>query len=555
MRNVWILVKKDMRVAMNLRRLAQEQSVFKVLFILLFAGGLLLGLWALFLQGFRFLDMLGGVGLMLVSRLFSLFFLGLGVMLVISSVITAYTSTLGSDETAYLMLKPLTFGEITVYKLLQSAFYASWAFFFAIIPFIGAYARHEQLPPGFAFWTLFYSIPLVLLCAGVGMIVCLAVARWFPRSIVFRHVLLVVLAVSLWWFLHGLTRTARVQSDTTIVLSRLIPGLRVASNPLWPTWWVSEGILCVTRHQWGRGLMLWLALVTTTILVGMIAEWLGTAVFYDSWQRVRASGSRTVRRRTLLGFVEPLLRWIPSDVRAMIMKDVRIFLRDPAQWSQSLIFFGLLGLYFLNLRNLRYHMMPPEWRNLISFLNVFSVSSVLCSFGARFVFPQLSLEGHGFWIIGLAPTTMARILVAKFLVALAGMSVVSIGLMYISTLMLQVGWGIRVVAVGVAAAVSLAVSGLSTGLGALFIDLRQQNPSAIISGFGGTLNLVMSLAFMFAAIIPYGMVFHLQMSGRFGPGGFERAVALATVWLVLVTVAVTVIPLILGARSLMRREY
>jgi len=199
--------------------------------------------------------------------------------------------------------------------------------------------------------------------------------------------------------------------------------------------------------------------------------------------------------------------------------------------------------------------MPPEWRNLISFLNVFSVSSVLCSFGARFVFPQLSLEGHGFWIIGLAPTTMARILVAKFLVALAGMSVVSIGLMYISTLMLQVGWGIRVVAVGVAAAVSLAVSGLSTGLGALFIDLRQQNPSAIISGFGGTLNLVMSLAFMFAAIIPYGMVFHLQMSGRFGPGGFERAVALATVWLVLVTVAVTVIPLILGARSLMRREY
>jgi ABC-2 type transport system permease protein len=220
-----------------------------------------------------------------------------------------------------------------------------------------------------------------------------------------------------------------------------------------------------------------------------------------------------------------------------------------------LIFFGLLGLYFLNLRNLRYHMMPPEWRNLMAFLNVFSVSSVLCSFGARFVFPQLSLEGHGFWIIGLAPTTMKRVLVAKFLVALVGMSVVSVGLMYVSTVMLQAGLATKMVAIGIAVAVSLAISGLSTGLGAIFIDLRQQNPSAIISGFGGTLNLVLSLIFMFAVIVPYGMVFHMQMAGRLDPAGFSQAMMAATGWVVVVTLAVTIIPLFLGAQSLARREY
>lgn len=544
-----------MRVARNVRRLLREQSLFKVVFILLFAGGLLLGLWAMFVEGFQFLDSLGGVGLMLIGRLFSLFFFGLGIMLVLSSIVTAYTSAIGSDETTYLMLQPLTFGEITVYKLLQAAFYASWAFFFAIIPFVSAYAKHEQLPPSFALWTLFYAVPLVLLCAGVGVIVCLAVARWFPQSRALRATFLLAALAALAWFMVSYARSVRGQSETTIILSRLVPGLHLASHPLWPTWWVAEGILCVTRHEWGRGLMLWLVLVTTTGLVGMFAEWLGSAIFYDTWQRVRASGTRTVRRRTLLGFVEPWLRWIPPDIRALILKDVRTFLRDPAQWSQSLIFFGLLGLYFLNLRNLRYHMMPPEWRNLIAFLNIFSVSSVLCSFGSRFVFPQLSLEGHGFWIIGLAPTTMRRVLVAKFFVALAGMSVVSLTLMHLSTAMLQVDWVMRSVALGIAVSVSITISGLSTGLGAIFIDLRQQNPSAIISGFGGTLNLVLSLAYMFLAIVPFAMVFHMRATVHIGASNMGGAMALAGGWLALLTLALSVLPLILGARSLARREY
>ena len=200
-------------------------------------------------------------------------------------------------------------------------------------------------------------------------------------------------------------------------------------------------------------------------------------------------------------------------------------------------------------------MMPPEWRNLIAFLNIFSVSSVLCSFGSRFVFPQLSLEGHGFWIIGLAPTTMRRVLVAKFFVALAGMSVVSLTLMHLSTAMLQVDWVMRSVALGIAVSVSITISGLSTGLGAIFIDLRQQNPSAIISGFGGTLNLVLSLAYMFLAIVPFAMVFHMRATGHIGASNMGGAMALAGGWLALLTLALSVLPLILGARSLARREY
>ena len=239
----------------------------------------------------------------------------------------------------------------------------------------------------------------------------------------------------------------------------------------------------------------------------------------------------------------------------MTMKDIRCFLRDPMQWSQVLIFFGLLGLYFSNLRTFRYHVFPPAWRNTVAFLNVFSVSAVMCSLGSRFVYPQLSLEGQGFWLLGLSPTRMGRVLLTKFMLALLGMIAVSLSLMLLSAHMLNVTGLPRTVAIGLAVAVSCAVSGLSIGLGAIFLDLNQRNPAAIVSGFGGTLNLVLSLGFMLAAILPFGLVFHIHFAKgipleELGPG-----LTIAAVWLVVLTSLAVSVPLWLGARSLNRREF
>ena len=313
--------------------------------------------------------------------------------------------------------------------------------------------------------------------------------------------------------------------------------------------------MALSHGQWSRGLLLLGLLVSNVLVIGVLVEITGRACFYEAWQRTRYAGRTTRRTRVLFGPLERLIGFVPADIRALMMKDIRTFCRDPEQWIQGLIFFGLLALYFFNLRNLNYHLLPAEWRNLITFLNIFSVSAVLCSLGSRFVFPQLSLEGHGFWIVGLSPTTMARVLVAKFSLALVSMGIVSTVLMYLSTKMLLVPADVRAVVFGVAAAISLGIAGLSTGLGAIFLDLKQQNPAAIVSGFGGTLNLVLSLVFMFAAIVPFGMVFHLHYAGHITELEFHRGIAVASGWLVLVTLLSTTVPLMLGARSLRLREY
>jgi ABC-2 type transport system permease protein len=556
MREFLALLKKDLRATRNLCRVAQEQSSFKIGFILVFAASILFGLWALFAEGFWFLDSLGGIGLMLVSRLFALFFLGLGVMLALSSILTSYTTFFRSPETAFLFLKPMGMGQIALYKTLQSAVYCSWAFFFTIIPFIGAYARHEKLSVFFSLVTLLFSIPLVLLCSGIGSLLCLVGARWLPRGKwLWSMVILLLTGVAIWGTRAAAASSAAGEEDATLFLSRLIPGLRLASNSLWPSWWVAEGIMALARGQWGRGLMLWSVLFSNVLGIGMLIEIAGRAYIYPAWQRVNASGEIVKRGGTSLGSLDRALRFLRADTRALILKDVRTFLRDPAQWSQGLIFFGLLGLYFLNLRNLHYHMLPAEWRNVIVFLNVFSVSAVLCSLGSRFVYPQLSLEGHSFWIIGLSPVGMRRVLASKFALAVAGMMSMSVTLMYFSTRMLLVPPSVQIVALGVAVATSLGISGLSTGLGALFLDLKQPNPAAIVSGFGGTLNLVLSLLFICGAVFPFGLLFHFRYMGRLGEHELQQGLVVASLWVVLLTLLATFIPLFLGGRSLRSREY
>ena len=127
--------------------------------------------------------------------------------------------------------------------------------------------------------------------------------------------------------------------------------------------------------------------------------------------------------------------------------------------------------------------------------------------------------------------------------------------MFLSVEMLSVGGQVKLCALAVAAAMSFTVTGMSNGFGAVCLDLKQRNPAAIISSFGGTLNLVMNLCFMFAAIIPFAAIFHIQVRGHPPPGAVQLALFGAYAYLGLLTLLFTCLPLWLGRRSLLAREF
>lgn len=556
MNSLDVLLKKDLRALRNLRVLAREQSVFKGIVITVFAVGILEGMFLMFLDALRFLGSLGGIGVMIIQHLFGFFFFGLGIMLVLSNIITAYAVYFRSADVPFLLQQPISRGVIAIHKHLESALLSSWAFFLIIIPFVGAYAWHQKLSLSFALWTALFSIPFVFLCAGIGVIVIMAVVRFMPRFR--RWWLLAVVALGIAaYFAFALPGGPEGENDDmSFLLASLVPGIRLASFPLWPSWWVSEGIMAMARANWDRGALLFCVLMANALLAGLVIEWMGNSLFYRAWERLTASGTSSRSSSTgAFRLSVRLLLFLPSDWRAIILKDARSLLRDPVQMIQGLLFFGLLGIYFFNLRNMHYHLMSPVWRNLIAFLNLFSLSAIMCSFCSRFVFPQMSMEGHGFWIIGLSPVGMSRILKIKFASAVCAMLAIGCVLMVVSSTMLEVDAQVLLITVAVAVASAFALCGLALGLGACFMDLKQPNPVAIISGFGGTLNLVLSLIYIMLAVIPFGFLCHERVMGAVGRALFMKGMLVCAVWLIAVTALAAFLPLMAGRRSLMAREY
>jgi ABC-2 type transport system permease protein len=180
-----------------------------------------------------------------------------------------------------------------------------------------------------------------------------------------------------------------------------------------------------------------------------------------------------------------------------MLKDLRGFARDPKQWTQMAIMFGLLVIYVLNLRAMPVDLHQPGIKGLIAFLNLTVVSLILATFTSRFVYPLLSLESQQLWLLGLLPTHRVTLLLAKFLFALTvtGISAIVVMALAVNVLELPPAWARLHLLICLAICVGLC--GLSVGLGARFPVFGQRNPARIASGFGGTFNLILSMLFVF----------------------------------------------------------
>ena len=261
------------------------------------------------------------------------------------------------------------------------------------------------------------------------------------------------------------------------------------------------------------------------------------------------SGTRP-NRRPSAGRLEKIvgaLFWLKRDTRALVVKDLRMFWRDTTQWGQSVMLFGLLGVYIINLRNFTHQLTSPFWVNLVAFLNLGVCALNLASVTTRFVFPQFSLEGRRLWIVGLAPMGLARVVKIKFWLASALSLAVTCGLILLSCYLLKMSWD-RVLFFGaVIGVMTFALNGLAVGLGVLYPNLQEANPNKIVSGFGGTLCFVLSSFYILAAVL-------LLLWGAAGWHARADWAVAGIAGFVLLSVAIGWLPLKLGLRQLKNFE-
>jgi ABC-2 type transport system permease protein len=490
------------------RKTRRESPLLLIVLGLFVVSYLSVGYW-LFFTGLNFLHEFQVVGSLLSQRILFLIFAFFFAMLVFSNLIIGYSTLFKNRETQWLMALPLTHRDVYRWKFLEALLVSSWALIFLSAPMMIAFGRVHAVAPHFYAQIALVYLPFVVIPALLGSWIIVFLVRILARRGLKKGVFVLAgAAVLLLIFaIKPVSNTEATAQHEILSFGQLLRHTRLSVNPYLPSAWLAQSVLAWSDGLVQRGFFFFLLLLSNALMGLLIGFEVVGRCFFGSWTAALSSRAERYQRHaeakrqreyrpSLLERGTNLLRLFSPPISALVLKDVRLFWRDPAQWIQFMIFFGLLCIYVLNLRNVDLDFQNPFWETMISYLNLAASALTLSTLTTRFVFPQFSLEGRRLWIIGLAPIGLHRVLWQKFAMsALTSMSV-TVVLMVVSSVMLHLDREKVFFFGGSIAAMSAALSGLAVGLGALFPNFKEDNPSKIVSGFGGTLCLVVSFIYI-----------------------------------------------------------
>lgn len=513
-------------------------------------------------DGFRFVAKqklpLGGD---IVGIVFDLMFLTLGVLLVFSTGLILYGSLFTAAETNFLLSKPVRDDKVFAYKFQGAVAFSSWAFLLLGGPVLIAYGLVCSAPWYFYGFLLAFFLGYVLLPGSVGAILCLLLVNFVPRrrkEMLAAAALGLALIAGLW--IWQTARSARRTNWNREAVHQLLGRFTFARGVMLPNHWVATGLRAAGRgdvaeagkylaYVWSNGLFFYLLAGTAAV-----------PLYRRGFNRL-ATGGEGRRRWGGLWMDRLLNRFLPfvdPRTRLLIIKDFRTFRREPQQWAQVVLLSGLMIMYVMNIRRMFVFDIGWMYQNFVSALNLGATSLLLCTYTGRFIYPMLSLEGSKFWILGLLPLQREQLLWGKFAFSTAGTLPIALLLVLLSDLMLGMPALIVVLHALTVIVLAAGLSALSVGLGACMPNFRETDPSKIAVGFGGTLNLVVSLAFLVVIVALMDGPWHVLMVAKEEPTLSTAGLAVVSagaVLGVLIGIVGVFLPLQMGIQALRKVEF
>lgn len=500
------LLANKLRIGTRRMAAVREESKLKVAFVTLGATLLWLGL---FLTAFHLLRALGsmldsfasGAGPaladLLIARLVAAATLALLFLLLVSNLVIAHANLFRSAELRFLLGKPITPESLLLLCFSEGLVMSSWASAYLASPAVLAYGLVREAPWFYYPIAALLGLAFALLPATLGVLAMVLGSRVIDR--LGRRPGIALAAGALVAVVVVVRRAVVLPAADQLDAQRVIALLSIGSHPLGPNTWFADGLMAAADGRLGDTVFAIVLLVANAALILWLACLAARAWLLSVLTSAEGGGKRT-RRRGLLAGLDQLFGPLPQPGRALIVKDIRLFWRDPAQWIQFAVFFGLLALYAGNLSASSAMLATSTMRSWIAALNVAVCLLVLATLTTRFVFPLISLEGRRWWLLGLSPVSLGTVLRLKLALAATTTAGITVGLALLSAHRLgltPVATGLTVSSVLLA---TVALSGLAIGLGSLYPNFEEDQPAKIVSGLGGTLSFLLSMVYVTAVV-------------------------------------------------------
>ena len=558
-RELWLLGRLRWQLARNSLVSHVRQHAWRLLLLTMVAGLFLIGDYAFFFRLLRYMStMPGELGPLLMGQLLQMIFLTFFSMLVFSNTVTSLSTIYLSSDLLVLMASPLRLTTVFISKFVQTLLYSSWMVLLFGLPIFIAFGQVQQATLAYYVWLIPTLLPFLIMPAGLGILGTMLLMRYFPAQQ--THKALTVLSVCFMAALVMLIRFLRperlVREAPDEVLRQFLDSLKTPDLPLLPSTWAAKALLAGSDATLGSAsghiALLW----GGAVVIFALTVWVASQVYYTGWSGGYTALRGSTPRRTwrLERVLLPVLRRCTAATRGLVLKDLKLFFRDPAQWSQLLLLGALAVIYLFNIRHLPLNTL--FLKNFISILNLGLAGFVLSAVAVRFVFTSTSLEGRSFWIVLASPMAFRDFLREKFCMYIVPLLVLAETLVVVSNLLLKADTYLMLFAVVVILLMTCALTGLGVGLGAMYARFEYDNIAQTAASAGGLLYMVLSLGFIGMMLLLTARPLYVHLYRKFlyqHVGGLEVYLCYAAiVGLCLLT---TVLPLRLGRRALERLEF
>jgi len=426
--------------------------------------------------------------------------------LTFSGIVTALSTFFLSDDLRLLLATPISVRRLFYARFARTVLQSSWMIAVFLLPVLLGIGIARCAPCAFYVTALLTVAPFCVIPVAAGTGTTLLLVNVFPARRA-RDILMLMgllFAVSIVLLLRFIQPERLLRVDSLPDVTGFFATLQSPITPLLPSFWAGETLFASLAGSGDllHGAALWTTACAFTVMLGAAC---------DRWYFAGFSKSQEARkaRFTKLQLLDGLARALPISVvrRTLLVKDVKVFLRDVTQWSQLLLLLALVMMYLYNFRVLdleRIPYMAGVIKNFYAFLNLGLAGFVMATVAARFVFPAVSSEGAAFWIIRTAPIPLRDFLWSKFWSGLAPVLLLSFVLTVVANEFLAVAPFLKVVTGAGIIFMSFALVGLATGLGARYPRFSADNATQVAGSPGGIAFMIAAVSYIIAMVILLG---------------------------------------------------
>ncbi len=483
------------------------------------------GAYRLFIAAFNFLLSQGEIGQLLLDRLFNMGWTAIFMLLIVSNLIAAFSTFYRSREVEFLFTAALSHEEVFRVKLTDNLIFSSWAIVILGLPLILSYGTVKELAGGALFLLSTAGlIPLILIAGGTALLLLVPLVR------VSKVVRLRISFVAVLIFITVLVIVYRQFNQADLVVAGEVSNLRYLSRytanlsripfPLLPSYWFTSLFAAFSQGNYRDlafygSLLFTSALLVRELLLLVVRSW-----YYTGWQVLQARSRMITTTRVESSTLLIKSYGLKNKSQALVAKELLQFIRTPQQWIQFLLFLLMIIIYIGNLSRVQHTLQGAGffWNRLLSILNFGFAGFILASLITRFVYPLVSLEGRNRWILLSSPVSMGQVLKQKFWLSAIFFFILSEMVAVLSGILLDQSMELLLLSSFLLFLMSITLTSLSLGLGAVFPLYNETNPMRIVSGIGGIITILISLAYLGIMLVAMISMLRFLQSGYPGTG-------------------------------------